>query len=721
MSRIPPFLKARIGELWSVPFDIRNSDGSAVDLSNKSILVRVSDENENEILYTYNSVDNPTVIYKDEDVDKKFHFDMPSSMFSAEGTFLMEFELTNEGENFKRKYWFEYEVLGTLDGLPVDNANQADQIFTGAIIVVVPDMDGLANVGNAKKGSVVLVIDADGSGNWDIFVALVDDPAAEDWLNMSDEAILRSIKRYGITVAATTEARDGLEEVKLGKGVWVTDEKKFYLASKDAPTTNDWIDVTQNAIDLGITAGVQGYALEILADASARSVLAGVKKGKAVWLLDVKILYLASKDNPTENADWIDVSTSVVDTGVTLGVAGYAVEILADKAARDGLTGVKKGKAVWIIDTKKVFFALQDVPTADNHWVDVIEASTADLQSTVTDLGETVTAQGGTLTSLGESVTAAQTTADTAEGKADTAITNAGTAQTAADTADGKADTAITNAATAQATAETADGKADGAISAATTAQTAAETADGKADTAIENAATAQAAAETADGKADTAITNAATAQAAAETADGKADTAITNAETAQTAAETADGKADGAVTAATNAQATADAKGIGNIKILPEAQMKALASISWATFDLVEQTEEDQQLGDSSSIFEHVPAGKRPVLRFTGEIDAVGPPPNGGAEFVTVIWTFVDNAGGGYSQTVHPMVMKGYGSGNPDGYHVRYYPNNAFIILPGTIPASLDIKAKIFVPSNLTTFTTFVYNPVLYVAGYVD
>ena len=377
------FFRARQGERFSIPMTLSKVDGEKQSLTDKTIVIRITDINKNEVLFTYNSVDNPAEIVKDPDCAAKFTFNSTAEMSQNIGEYIIEFDIYNATESFKRKFWFEFDILETIEGLPDGPAiNQPQGVWAYAVISIVDDIPALLALTNVRKGGAAYVLDIDGNGNSHIMVASKDDPLViGDWIDLTqdgiDEGIALGDTLYFSKVVADKTSRDALLGFKAGKFVLVLDDDglgnaKLYFALKD----QDQITSEADWIDVGLFSGTIPDGISVVADKAARDALTGFNAGKTVLVNDrgdgIPALYIAKLDaaSITGDNDWIDIALEAINSIPR-------TFFVKNEAERDALPNMKRGSFVVSYDPLDemawtLYVALQDLPTQDSHWHDVI-------------------------------------------------------------------------------------------------------------------------------------------------------------------------------------------------------------------------------------------------------------------------------------------------------------------------------------------------------------
>jgi hypothetical protein len=100
-------------EFYEEPNDV------AVNLTDKRIDFRMCDENWQEIMLSYNSVEHPELFTFDQACTHKMKFTTTEAMTSEPGRFMVEFEISKSAENFREFFQYVIVVRETLKhGVP---------------------------------------------------------------------------------------------------------------------------------------------------------------------------------------------------------------------------------------------------------------------------------------------------------------------------------------------------------------------------------------------------------------------------------------------------------------------------------------------------------------------------------------------------------------------------------------------------------------------------
>ena len=92
----------------------REPDDTPIDVSDKNIYIRVSDFEWQQILYEYNTTDDPTLFEIDGECTHKFKFSTPLEMMGNAGEYIVEVEIVSDDFSFDEFFQWQYIVRETL-------------------------------------------------------------------------------------------------------------------------------------------------------------------------------------------------------------------------------------------------------------------------------------------------------------------------------------------------------------------------------------------------------------------------------------------------------------------------------------------------------------------------------------------------------------------------------------------------------------------------------
>lgn len=265
----------RVGERCRIPFDFSAQSTELSNLCDKRIVVRMSDCNMQTLLYEWDDLADPSVIKKCGDCPNRFELWTPAAMTAEEGEFYLEVEIYLADRSFVKKFKFLFEVNCTLEGLPEGpnfDIASGDVTVLNLAPVCVEDLASRDALENVLTGQVVYVEDTDGNGTRDIFLACKDCPAPNEWISLIEDSIQEGLRRAGVEIVPDIAARDALVDVRQGKPVYVENSGggffALYIASVDNPTTTQWFNVTDDAINYAIQEATNTLTPIIVAEAT---------------------------------------------------------------------------------------------------------------------------------------------------------------------------------------------------------------------------------------------------------------------------------------------------------------------------------------------------------------------------------------------------------------------------------------------------------------------
>lgn len=88
-----------------------------VDLTTKTIEIRISDDQRNAILYTYSSTDTNSSITKDTECTHKFFFQTPEAIMADPGEYFLEVKVFETSINFEEYFQYRFIIRESIASL----------------------------------------------------------------------------------------------------------------------------------------------------------------------------------------------------------------------------------------------------------------------------------------------------------------------------------------------------------------------------------------------------------------------------------------------------------------------------------------------------------------------------------------------------------------------------------------------------------------------------